>query len=291
MFKIIDPHIHFWDLSLNQNLWLLNESTDLLGNLFSIRKNYLMQDYLEDKNQFNIEKVIHIEAVSSGFEKEEVRYLNQLYKNNPYFGGMVAGIDFLDSNIKEKLEFYLNYSCVKGVRQILNSSRDSKYSAAKRKNDLINPLWIKNFSLLEKYNLSFDMQICPEQMLSAFELASLYPNISIVIDHAGMPIPQYFSLWKEGISKLSQCHNVYIKLSGFAMFDHDCHEGSIRDYILHIIYCFGEDRCMFASNFPVDKLYKNYSDMLNDYINIVDRYFYAHKNKLFYETAKHFYKL
>lgn len=289
--KIIDPHIHFWDLSLGRNGWLSDRTCNLLGPLAPINKNYLKEDYLKDSKSFDVEQVVHIEAVSRKFAKDEVEWLDQLYGQDVFLGGIVGGADLLDTSIEELLEFYGTHKRVKGIRQILNWSENSKYTAGDRADDLVNPAWIQNFGLLQKYNLSFDMQICPEQMIDAVKLARLYPDISIVIDHAGIPIPEYMDLWEAGILALSKCLNVFVKISGFGMFDHAWTKGSIAEYIQYVIHCFGADRSMFASNFPVDKLYCSYSELVNRYLQIVDTFFYQDRNKIFHDTAKNFYKL
>lgn len=288
--KIIDPHVHFWDLSLGRNHWLSGRS-DLLGSLAPINKNYLKQEYLLDSQEFDVEKIIHVEAASKIFSKSEVEWLDKLYDSDSFLGGIVAGVDFLDPRLEEALEFYGNNKRVKGVRQLLNWSENPKYTAADRSDDLTNQQWIKNFSLLKKYHLSFDMQICPEQMNGAIALAELYSDIEIIIDHAGMPIAEYLHVWKKGIARLSSCKNVYIKLSGFGMFDHHWRKESVIMYIEYIINCFGANRCMFASNFPVDKLYRSYNALMQSYIQIAQECFHQDINKLFYENAKIIYKL
>ena len=289
--KIIDPHIHFWNLSFGRNTWLSDRTSDLLGSLAPINRNYLKEDYLEDSEGFDIEQVVHIEAASTRFARNEVEWLDTLYGHDVFLGGIVAGADLLEANVEELLAFYGAHKRVKGIRQILNWSINPKYTAGDRPDDLTNELWIKNFGLLHKYNLSFDMQICPEQMNDAVKLARLYPYISIVIDHAGMPIAEYIKIWREGIIALSSCTNVFVKISGFGVFDHCWTQESVAGYIEHVVNCFGINRCMFASNFPVDKLYKNYHSLMNNYINIIRKYFYQDIDKFFYDNAKKFYKI
>ena len=288
---IIDPHVHLWDLSFGRNCWLSDRTSDLLGLLTPINKNYLKEDYLRDSVGFDIEKVVHIEAVSTRFAKNEVQWLDELYKQDAFLGGIVASADLLDTRLQGLLEFYSSHRLVKGIRQVLNWSKNPKYTAGDRADDLINKLWIKNFSLLQKYNLSFDMQICPEQMRDAVKLARLYPDVLIVINHSGMPVAEFLDLWKTGILDLSKCSNVFVKISGFGMFDHYWTKKSVSIYVEYIISCFGANRCMFASNFPVDKLYGSYQELINNHAAIIDEFFYQDREKIFYDTAKSFYGL
>lgn len=290
-FKIIDPHVHYWDLALGYNGWLMNRENGLLGPLDAINKNYLQENYEKDSRNFTVDSIVHIEAVTTKYSKNEINWLEGLYKYDYLLGGVVAGVDLLDENIEFILESYSNHQLVKGVRQLLNWSENSKYTAADRKDDLLNINWKNNFVLLRKYDMSFDMQICPEQMLDAMTIAQLHPDIMIVIDHAGMPIVEYIDTWRKGITELALCPNIFVKLSGFGMFNHHWKKETIVAYIEHIINCFGVNRCMFASNFPVDKLYSSYDNLMTSYIEIAQKYFYQDINKLFYHNAKNFYKL
>ena len=288
---ITDPHCHFWDLSLGYNGWISDRESDLLGPLNPLNKNYLPTDYLADTAGYSIQKFIHIEAASTRFAKNEVEWLIELSKKTDKLAGIVAGADLLDVQVEQLLKYYSSISLIKGIRQILNWHNNSKYTAADRHDNLVNPLWHKHFSLLEKYRLSFDMQICPTQMKQAYALAKKYHQVLIIIDHAGMPIEEDLPIWKQGIKELSQCENVMIKLSGFGMLNHDWTQQSIEAYIHYVLEHFGMDRCMFAGNFPVDKLYHDFSTIIETYYSIVESASLDEKQKLFSKNAERIYRL
>lgn len=289
--KYIDPHCHLWDLSLGYNTWISDKESPLLGSLKPLNQNYLANDYLKDTADFKIEKCIHIEAASTRFSKQETEWIVKLAQQHPLIGGVVGGVDLLSNNVDELLSFYATCPLLKGVRQILNWHVNNKYTAADRCDDLDNPAWQKPYALLKKYNLSFDMQICPTQMQSAYALIKKYPDVNVILNHAGMPIEEDISHWEKGLIQLARCPNVAIKLSGFGMLNHEYTTQSIQPYVDFILNTFGMDRCMFASNFPVDKLYRNFSSMIKSYQDTVAHASISEKEKLFYSNAKRIYKI
>lgn len=288
---ITDPHCHLWDLSLGYHGWLSDRESELLGSLKPLNKNYLLDDYLEDTKEFVLDKFVHVEAVSTLYAKQEVESLLHLSNKTDKLGGIVAGADLLDPGVEKLLEYYSSVPLVKGIRQILSWHENSKYRATDRSDDLVNPLWERRFSLLKKYPLSFDMQLCPTQMQEAYQLAKKYDDTKIILNHAGSPIEEDYPVWIKGIKKLAACHNVSVKLSGFGMLNHHWTAKTIKPIIHDVIEHFGVDRCMFASNFPVDKLYCNFSSMMQAYHATVEDFSVNEKEKLFSKTAKLVYRI
>jgi predicted TIM-barrel fold metal-dependent hydrolase len=275
--KIIDPHCHLWDLSLGYHAWLNSQKESFLGDLSPIRHDYFIEDYLADSSSFTVEKIIHIEAVDSRYAINEVNWLDLRYPDESRLGGIVAGINLLDPKLGTTLESYQNNSRVKGARQL--------------RSDLLNPLWREKYALLGKHELSFDMQISPLQLNDAVTLAHETPDTTMIINHAGMPNPAYLERWKQGIAALAEQPNVFMKLSGFGMCDHKRDKAAIRYYIEYPIEHFGVERCMFASNFPVDRLYASYAETMGSYLEIVSHYSENEKDRLFRTTAKDVYRV
>ena len=89
-------------------------------------------------------------------------------------------------------------------------------------------------------------------------LAAVFPNTIIVIDHAGGPMertPEYFNHWKRGMQTAAEAENIICKISGLGMGDQSWTVESIRPYVLHCIETFGVERSLFATNWPVDSLW------------------------------------
>ena len=90
---------------------------------------------------------------------------------------------------------------------------------------------------------------------------------------------------------VAACDNVSVKISGLAMFDHEWTVDSLRPYVLETIDAFGTDRAMFASNFPVDRLFGSYPDLWRAYASIVDGASVSEKEALFCRNAERYYRI
>jgi predicted TIM-barrel fold metal-dependent hydrolase len=292
---IVDSHHHFWDLSLQKNKWLLEEmGEDHLGDISNLRHPYVAADFLEDSKNFNISKSVHIQA---GWDRDdhlgESQWLLKLSEQSGFPNAIVAYADLSDLLVETKLAQLSSIPNVRGIRQILSWHKDPFYRGCDKDHLKIDE-WRKNFGLLEKYGLSFDMQIYPEQIDDVIPIISCFPEINIVIDHALMPIKrdkEYLLYWREQLKKISIFPNVKIKISGIAMFDHLWGLASFSEIVLPVIEIFSASRCMVGSNFPVDKLYGSYGAIMSAYVKIISQYSKDEQADIFSNAAKKFYRL
>ena len=144
-------------------------------------------------------------------------------------------------------------------------------------------------------------------------LARAVPETTMILDHFGTPLgvgayagrqEEIFGQWRQDIAAIAECPNVVAKLGGLAMPDNgfgwdkratpptsDEFAAAQRRYYLHTIECFGPERCMFESNFPVDKLSISYHVMYNGMKKMVRDFSEAEKHAMFYGTAARVYRL
>jgi L-fuconolactonase len=171
----------------------------------------------------------------------------------------------------------------------------------------------RGFGCLERYGLSFDAWLYHPQLPDLVELARAFPAVTIVLDHIGGPLgvgpykgkrDEVFQAWSKGIAELSNCPNVAIKLGGFGSTrsGYDWHERGIQPgsvelantmapYLDFCIEKFGVHRCMFESNFPVDKASYSYVAIWNAFKRISQKFSAAERKALFHDTAMRFYRL
>lgn len=287
--KIIDPHCHLWAMSKGWHPWIGDHEAPLLGSLKPLNRDYLPDDYLCDVADFNVESIVPVESVATRFARDEMLWVEQLAGDYPMIGAAMGGADLLDDGVEDLLSFYRGRPLIKGIRQILNWHQDPKYSAADRADDLTNPDWQRCFGKLARYDLMFEMQIVPQQMQAVYQLAKQYPDTIIILNHAGLPIASEHMIWQSGIRALAECPNVYVKLSGFGMLDHNWTVDTVRDTIHFVIDTMTVERCMFASNFPVDKLFCDFTTMMSRYQQVVASASASEQDQLFYSNAKRVY--
>jgi L-fuconolactonase len=171
----------------------------------------------------------------------------------------------------------------------------------------------EGYTQLGKFNLSFDAWLLEPQLPALIALVRRFPQVPVVLDHVGTPLgnatyegkrEERFPLWRESIQKLAQLPNVCVKLGGLAMpfcnfpsFMRSPAASSAqlasewRPYIETCIDAFGVNRCMFESNFPVDRGSCTYPVLWNAFKLIARDYSAAEKSALFSETAARFYRL
>jgi predicted TIM-barrel fold metal-dependent hydrolase len=148
--------------------------------------------------------------------------------------------------------------------------------------------------LLRAHGLSFDLQLFPSQMASAARLARQHSDVQFILLHAGLPMdrtPDGLNRWRCGLEQLAACPNMSVKISGFGMFDHHWKPESIRPLVLTTIECFGVERAMFGSNFPVDGIWADGGRVWNAYLAITADFSISDRQSLFHDNAVTFYRL
>jgi predicted TIM-barrel fold metal-dependent hydrolase len=278
----------------------LESPTDqwLLGPYRSIARDFLLEDFLSTTGDIEVTKIVHIENGPSVSDRlAETRWL-QTVLDGPSSGGrpngIVAGIDLSLPDAELQLKEQRQFRTVRGVRQILNVHPNSHFDFVGR-HFMRDSTWLAGFAQLSRYDLSFDLQIYPSQMQEAADLAARYPDIQIVLNHTGMFVDRTtvagWRDWRDGIRKLSKQENVAVKISGMGMLDHKWTVESIRPYVLETIDCFGVDRAMFASNFPVDGIYASYEAIWHAFAQCVCDMADIEKDQLFRLNAERIYRI
>ncbi len=298
--QIVDAHHHLWDLNNEHTKysWLMvKEGEAFFGDYAAIRKSYLIEDYLKDSKNQNIIKSVHVQAEHDDDKPvNETAWLQNLANthssNLP--SAIVAYADFSKNNISEVLDAHQEYNNTRGIRQILSYNKEEpKYSHASE-DFMKNSVWIENFKNIRNRNLSFDIQIYKHQMQDAVDLATKYDDVLFILNHTGEPCCQteeYIHSWKENMKKLASCENIVAKISGLGMFDPQWTIDSTRIFVEKTIQIFGVERCMFASNFPVDKIFNTFDNYWNSFKEITKDYSENDRKLLFSSNAEKYYRV
>jgi len=168
--KVVDPHVHFWNIETHVYPWMKPEG-HLVGDASAMLRNYEVAQLLAEAGEIEVDKVVHIEANHGNPPDplEESRWLQALADDPLRHGlpnALVAGADLSLAGCEAQLAAQVEYRNVRGIRQILNVHSDPAYDYVGR-HFMQEPRWRENFKLLEKYGLSFDLQIYPSQMPAA----------------------------------------------------------------------------------------------------------------------------
>ena len=238
--------------------------------------------------------------------------------NNPtrVAAGIVGHADLgLGEAVAEVLEAHLLASPnhFRGIRHSTTWDESEAIRSDARPGLLADSAFRRAFACLQRYGLSFDAWLYHPQLAELVELARAFPDVTIVLDHIGGPLgvgrykgrgDEVFQVWSRGIADLSTCPNVTVKLGGFGSTrsGYDWHERVVRPasaeladtmapYFDFCIEQFGVHRCMFESNFPVDKASYSYVAIWNAFKRITQSHSAAERQALFHDTAARVYEI
>jgi predicted TIM-barrel fold metal-dependent hydrolase len=291
----VDSHHHLWDLTRVKYPWLSAKGERrFFGQPDPIRKNYLVENYIAD-HQFSVGESVHIQ-VGAEDSLQETQFIermantNCLHSSKQYPNAAVVAINMSVDDISEPVERQLSHDIVRGVRDIIGKSLEE--------NKLLAPfqpkLWKKNWLLLADNSLSFDLQFTSEQYYSVLRVLEKIPELKVAICHFASPWDQSetgFKFWKTAMKQFAALPNCYMKLSGFGMFKQSFVSADFAKYAHESIHLFGPSKCMFGSNFPVDKLYMSFQELFVNWNEVVSKYNIQQASQLSSLTAREFYKL
>jgi predicted TIM-barrel fold metal-dependent hydrolase len=305
---ICDPHHHLWDYPDSR---------------------YLLDEFLMDIDAgHRVTKTVFVECLQmyrSDGPKElapvgETEFVEQISaaEETRVAAGIVGFADLtLGSAVQPVLEAHKQASKrFRGIRfaSAWDQSGQIRDAHTKPSKDLLQSRTFREgLACLSEFGLSFDAWLYHPQISELAELARAFPDLTIVLNHVGGPLgigpyagkrDEVFALWSNNIAKLAKCANVFVKLggltmtmSGFGWHKRDVPPGSIElseamaPYYQSCIDSFGVERCMFESNFPVDRASCSYTVLWNAFKRLTQGYSSAERTALFYDTAARVYKL
>lgn len=295
--RIVDPHVHLWDLSRARYAWLQDDPlpNNPAGDMTSIaHRNYGLADYRADAAGWRVDKIVHVECgLPRGEQLAETDWLQGLAGDGGFPQGIVAGADLTDPDLDALLEGHAARPNVRGIRQIVCWHADPAKTYADR--DLLrDPAWTAGFAKLRRHGLSFDLQLYPSQMASAGILAARHPDTPLIVNHAGLPTdrdPAGMTRWREGLRLLASHPQVSIKISGLGITDRAWSPQSIRPVVLECIEAFGVERAMFASDFPVDKVHGDFDAVFAAFDAVTAGFSPDERDRLFAGNAEAVYRI
>ncbi len=311
---ICDPHHHLWDHPGSR--YLLDE---LLADVRS-GHNVVSTVFVECGSMY---RAAGPEALRPVGEIEFVNGIAAMSASGGYgdiraCAGIVGFADLsLGAGVGEVLDMQMARSeRFRGIRHAAGWDADERVRNSHTNPPqglLLQPAFREGMKELANRALSFDAWLYHPQLPELIGLARANPDVTIVLDHFGGPLglgpyagkrEQIFATWREDIVALARCPNVYAKLgglvmpiNGFGFHNRERPPGSDEivaatgRYYRHAIDCFGVERCMFESNFPVDKRSCSYHVLWNAFKKLVADASDHEKQRLFHDTAVEVYRL
>ena len=259
--EVVDTHVHFWDLR-NPALtytWLTSgEPHEILGDVAALRvTRYGVEQYLAETRFAQVRQAVHVQAaIGTPDPVAETRWLQGLSDQTGWPHAAIAYCDLAADDADTVLHRHLESPIVRGVREIVPADF------------LDDPRWRRGYRQLGRLGLVYFHELGWPRMPQARRLAADYPEVVLCVDQAGMPLArdqEYFRHWRAGLTQLAAEPNVICKISSLGMGDPHWTPDSLRPWIRAAIEAFGPDRCMIGSNWPVDRLFSSYPDLISAY--------------------------
>lgn len=290
----IDTHHHIWnrkDVS-----WLADPPIPrMFGDYFGLRRDYPVEEWMNDIVPEGAVKSVHVTAMwGPGRELDETKWLQAIADKNGFPHGIVCNANLADSGIEAQLKQQKQFPNLRGVRQMLYWDSNPLRQPASRPDFCNTPDFRRGFSLLEKYDLHFELQVFAAQMPYVVELLKAFPNVRFILVHAGMLTDRTLMAidqWRAALTAFASFPNVHVKLSGIGMFTPGITYAQARQVIRDSIQIFGIDRTIYGSNFPLEKLNASYASFFGTYRDVMAEYPEADQRKVFHDNAVKFYRL
>lgn len=274
MIAKLDAHMHVWALARGDYTWLTPALSD-------IYRDFGIDDAWTEAHEAGVQNCILVQAAASATETD---FLLSLAAVDKRVAGVVGWVDFEAETAADEINRRAAQNSLVGIRPMIA--------------DLPDPGWILQdrfapaLEAMSDTGLVFDGHARPDLIGVMTKLAKRYPELSIVLNHAGKPPIGNGDLgdWRTDIEALATCPNVSTKLSGLlteASTRSD--DASIGDIVQHIASCFGSERILWGSDWPVLTMAASYADWAAQSARLIARYFAGHEDAVWRTNAARIY--
>lgn len=240
---IIDTHLHLIDKNALDYPWL--------DTVPPLDRDFTHAEYAEEARSLGIEAALHMEVdvADTDIERETAHVERQAREAGSLLRGAIASCRPENADFPLMLERVLTNPFVKGFRRVLHVMPDDLSESA---------LFRENIGRLGPAQLPFDLCVLPRQHGQAMALADRAPATQFVLDHCGVPDikSDAWEPWRTQITELARRPNIVAKISGVIAYadGENWTVETVRPYVEHVIACFGWDRVVWGSDWPVCRL-------------------------------------
>ena len=264
----VDAHQHFWDLDANPYPWLQDPEPIPFryGDYRALKRNYLPADYRRDNAGGGVVRSVHVEAEwDRASPVRETEWLERLAAAHGLPTVLVAFACLNAEDAAEILAAQASHRMVRGIRHKPAAAAAAAGARRGAPGSMDDPAWRRGYAELARLGLSFDLQTPWWHLDAAAELASDFPGTTIIVNHTALPSDRSadgLAGWRSALALLADRPNAALKISGLGRPDAPWTPRANVPIIRDAIAIFGADRCMFASNYPVDGLVAPYGAIL-----------------------------
>jgi predicted TIM-barrel fold metal-dependent hydrolase len=274
---VVDAHHHLWDLARGRYPWLQDEydpEAFFLGDYAALRHDFLPDDYRRVSRGCNVVATVHVEAERDRAEQvAETAWLHELHERHGFPNAVVGHVWFDRPETEERLLEHLRYPLVRGIRSKPVTSRSPGESVRGQAGTMQDEKWLRGLALLGKHGLSWDLRVPAWHLPEAAEVAAMFPDLPIVLNHHGFAWDRSedgLRRWRGWLERIARQPNAHVKLSEFGVRDRAWNWAEVTRIVRETVAVFGWQRSMFASNFPVSGLRIGYPELVSGVARALD---------------------
>lgn len=295
--EIVDAHHHLWELGgAVRRPWLEGPPIPFrYGDYSSIRRDYLPADYRRDTAKQNVVASVYIETeVRPEDEVAETRWVHEVIEKHGFPHAVIGHARFERDDVAAVLKGHAQFPMLRGIRKKPTAAKSAAEIVKGTPGSMSDPAWRRGFARLADHDLHYELQAPWWHLYEAAELAREYPHIRIVLNHTGLPADRSeagLKGWREAMTAFAAQPNTRVKISGIGQPGKPWTVEANRPVVLATIETFGVQRCLFASNFPVDGVCAGFDTIFDGFKAIVAHLPTADQRKLFRDNALHEYRI
>jgi len=280
--RIVDAHVHFWDPARTDWYPYLSGRQQLdMGDVTGMARRFDPPTYRAESARWNVEKVVNVAAATGPHSVDETLELDRLAEEAGHPAAIIGGITpGTVAETEAQLDRQLAATRFRGVRPMGQFEHPVPEAGV--------------LDALRDRGLVFELMAHAYQLRSSAEALAGHDDLTVVVEHTGWPRSGRVderALWEDGIRALADLGpHVVCKLSGLAMPLGSMDADLLAPWVEHAIDVFGDDRCMFASNFPVDGMHGTFDDLYTSFATITVGLDADARDRLFAGTAERVYR-
>jgi predicted TIM-barrel fold metal-dependent hydrolase len=224
----------------------------------------------------------------------EMKWVGELKARTGMPTVAVCHVPLHEPRAQELLAQQALFTFVRGVRHKPTSAISPDRVEECAPASMSDPEWRRGYQQLASHGFSFDLQTPWWHLHEAAQLNRDFPETTIILNHTGLPAAgggTELSGWVRAMREFAAAPNVAVKISGLGEQGRRWDLNRNRHIILQTIDIFGEDRCMFASNFPVDSLVADFHTIYSGFMEATQALGARARHKLFHENARRIYRI
>jgi predicted TIM-barrel fold metal-dependent hydrolase len=292
--RIVDAHHHIWRRA--HLPWLLGPTQPrIFGPYDSIKRDYLVTEYRDDIARTGVEKSVYSQANwAPNWFVDEVAWVTNVAAESGFPHAIVAFANMTQDDVRRDLDRLSAFPMVRGIRHQMHWHQNPLYRFASGPDVVGSDRVIANVGRLAERGWAFELQIFEGQVAAALRLVEACPDVTFVLQHAGMPedvSPEGKARWAASMRRLAAQPNVVAKVSAFGTFLRRNDPEHIAWALGETVTIFGADRCLWGSNFPIEKIWTDYRSLHDAFIAASADLNAGERDAVFRTTAERVYSL